>query len=55
MAKATALANPLSLPVAIAGTVVYALATPAAAHPGQVGDVSLGAAAALLAESRPSR
>jgi uncharacterized protein len=54
MADATALANPLSLPVAIVGTVVYALATPAAAHPGQVGYVSLTAAAALLAGSLPT-
>jgi uncharacterized protein len=54
MAEATALANPLSLPVAIAGTAVYALATPAAAHPGQLGYVSLAAAAALLAGSLPT-
>jgi uncharacterized membrane protein YfcA len=54
MAEATALANPLSLPIAIAGTVVYALAAPATAHPGQVGYVSLGAAAALLAGSLPT-
>jgi uncharacterized protein len=54
MAEATALANPLSLPVAIAGTVVYAFAAPTAAHPGQVGYVSLGATAALLAGSLPT-
>jgi uncharacterized membrane protein YfcA len=54
MADATAMANPLSLPVAIAGSVVYALATPAAPHPGQVGYVSLIAAAALLGGSLPT-
>jgi uncharacterized membrane protein YfcA len=54
MAEATALANPLSLPVALVGTVIYALATPAATHPGQVGYVSLTATAALLAGSVPT-
>ena len=54
MAYATALANPLSLPVAVVGTVVYALAAPAITHPGQLGYVSLTAAAALLAGSLPS-
>jgi uncharacterized membrane protein YfcA len=54
MVEATALANPLSLPVALVGTVIYALATPAATHPGQVGYVSLTATAALLAGSVPT-
>ncbi len=57
MAEATALANPLSLPIAVAGTVVYALAAPVASysgHPGQVGYVSLAAATALLAGSLPT-
>ncbi|OBA73491.1 permease [Mycobacterium sp. 1554424.7] len=54
MAEATALANPLSLPVAIVGTVVYALAAPAGAHPGQVGYVSLAATAALVGGSVPT-
>jgi uncharacterized membrane protein YfcA len=54
MAEATALANPLSLPVALVGTVIYALAAPAATHPGQVGCVSLTATAALLAGSVPT-
>jgi uncharacterized membrane protein YfcA len=57
MVEATALANPLSLPVALVGTVIYALATPAASysgHPGQVGYVSLTATAALLAGSVPT-
>ena len=54
MADATALANPLSLPVALAGTAVYAFATPAVAHPGQIGYVSLTATAALLAGSVPA-
>jgi uncharacterized protein len=54
MAEATALANPLSLPVAIAGTAIYALAAPAVSHPGQVGYVSLAATAALVAGSLPT-
>lgn len=54
MAEATALANPLSLPVAIAGTLIYALAAPATTHPGQVGYVSLVATAALVAGSLPT-
>ncbi len=54
MAEATTLANPLSLPVAIAGTVVYALAAPAGTHPGQVGYISVAAASALLAGSVPT-
>ena len=54
MADSTALANPMSLPVAVAGTIVYALATPAAPHPGQIGYVSLIAAAALLGGSLPT-
>jgi uncharacterized protein len=54
MADATALANPLSLPVALVGTAVYAFAAPAATHPGQVGYVSLTATAALLAGSVPT-
>jgi uncharacterized protein len=54
MAEATALANPLSLPVAIAGTVIYAFAGSAGGHPGQVGYVSLAAAAALVAGSVPT-
>jgi uncharacterized protein len=54
MAEATALANPLSLPVAIAGTVIYALGAPATGHPGQVGYVSLAATAALVGGSVPT-
>lgn len=54
MAEATALANPLSLPVAIAGTAVYALAAPVTTNSGQVGFVSLAAVAALLAGSLPT-
>jgi uncharacterized protein len=54
MSEATALANPLSLPVALVGTVIYAVATPVAAHPGQIGYVSLTATAALLAGSVPT-
>lgn len=54
MAEATALANPLSLPVAVAGTAIYAFARSAGGHPGQVGYVSLAAAAALVAGSVPT-
>ncbi|WAJ42694.1 sulfite exporter TauE/SafE family protein [Mycobacterium sp. Aquia_216] len=54
MADAAALANPLSLPIAVVGTAVYLLASPAAIHPGQIGYVSLTAMAALLAGSVPT-
>lgn len=54
MAEATALANPLSLPVATAGTVIYALAAPADAHAGQIGHISLAAAAVLVGGSVPT-
>ncbi|MEU1011792.1 sulfite exporter TauE/SafE family protein [Streptomyces sp. NPDC005890] len=52
MAEATALANPLSIPVAVAGTLVYA-ATPTAPT-GQLGYVDFTAAAALLLGSLPT-
>lgn len=57
MAEATAMANPLSVPVAIVGTVIYGFASSgpsAAAVPGQVGFVNLAAAVALLAGSLPT-
>ncbi|MEU6669136.1 sulfite exporter TauE/SafE family protein [Streptomyces sp. NPDC046727] len=54
MAEATAMANPLSVPVAVAGTLVYALAPTAPAGTGQLGYVDLTAAAALLAGSLPT-
>ncbi|MFJ3306955.1 sulfite exporter TauE/SafE family protein [Streptomyces sp. NPDC086549] len=54
MAEATAMANPLSVPVAVAGTLVYALAPTVPAGAGQVGYVDLTAAAALLAGSLPT-
>lgn len=54
MAEAIAMANPLSLPVAIAATALYAVAAPAVTHPGQVGYVNLVAATALLAGSVPT-
>ncbi|MEU6478530.1 sulfite exporter TauE/SafE family protein [Streptomyces sp. NPDC047017] len=57
MAAATALANPLSVPVALAGSLVYALAPAAPAHPGRVGYigyVDLVACAALLCGSLPT-
>ncbi|MGW8530353.1 sulfite exporter TauE/SafE family protein [Nocardiopsis sp. NPDC055824] len=57
MAHATAMANPLSLPVAVVGTAVYALAGGADAAggaSGQVGYVDVVAVAALLAGSLPT-
>ncbi|MFI9627264.1 sulfite exporter TauE/SafE family protein [Streptomyces sp. NPDC052042] len=54
MATATALANPLSAPVALAGTLVYALAPAAQVHGGRVGYVDLVACAALLCGSLPA-
>ncbi|ANH94972.1 MULTISPECIES: sulfite exporter TauE/SafE family protein [unclassified Streptomyces] len=54
MATATALANPLSVPVALAGTLVYALAPAAPAHTGRVGYVDLVACVALLCGSLPT-
>jgi len=57
MANATAMANPLSLPVAVVGTAVYALAGGAdtAGSPvGHVGYVDAVAAATLLAGSLPT-
>ncbi|MFF5565331.1 sulfite exporter TauE/SafE family protein [Streptomyces sp. NPDC012623] len=54
MAEATAMANPLSVPVAVAGSIVYLLATSAPAHAGRVGYVDLAACAALLGGSLPT-
>jgi uncharacterized membrane protein YfcA len=54
MADAAAMANPLSIPVAVAGTAVYALATPTATYPGQLGHVNVVVAAALLCGSLPT-
>lgn len=54
MAEATAMANPLSVPVAVAGTLVYALAPTTPAGPGQLGYVDLTAGAALLIGSLPT-
>ena len=53
MAEATAMANPLSVPVAVVGTFVYALAPTATAGTGRLGYVDLGAGAALLIGSLP--
>ncbi|GAB3475402.1 sulfite exporter TauE/SafE family protein [Nocardiopsis coralliicola] len=53
MAQSTAMANPLTLPVALIGTAVYAVLGDAAA-PGRIGYVDLFAAAALLAASLPT-
>nr|WP_237693816.1 sulfite exporter TauE/SafE family protein [Streptomyces sp. SID2888] len=54
MAEATAMANPLSVPVAVAGTLVYALAPTAQAATGSLGYVDLTAGAALLVGSLPT-
>ncbi|GAA1713208.1 sulfite exporter TauE/SafE family protein [Streptomyces yatensis] len=54
MAEATAMANPLSVPVALAGTLVYALAPATSAGPGRLGYVDLTAGAALLIGSLPT-
>lgn len=54
MAEATAMANPLSVPVAAAATLVYALAPTAPACTGQLGYVDLTAGAALLLGSLPT-
>ncbi|MFF4798959.1 sulfite exporter TauE/SafE family protein [Streptomyces sp. NPDC001351] len=54
MAEATAMANPLSVPVAVAATLVYALAPTAPSCTGQLGYVDLTAAAALLLGSLPT-
>ncbi|MFF2012342.1 sulfite exporter TauE/SafE family protein [Streptomyces sp. NPDC058195] len=55
MAEATAMANPLSVPVAVVGTVVYALAAPALhAQVGRLGSIDLLACTALLAGSLPT-
>ncbi len=55
MAEATATANPLSVPVALTGTLVYALApaVTAAGGAGRLGYVDPAAGAALLAGSLP--
>ncbi|OPC77278.1 permease [Embleya scabrispora] len=54
MAEAAAMANPLSLPVAVVGSVVYALAATSSAHPGRIGYVDLISSAALLSGSLPT-
>lgn len=54
MATTTALANALSVPVAVAGSIVYALAPAAQALPGRVGSIDLVACAALLSGSLPT-
>ncbi|MCF3128810.1 sulfite exporter TauE/SafE family protein [Streptomyces olivochromogenes] len=54
MTEATAMANPLSVPVAVAGTLVYALAPTTPVSAGQLGYVDLPAAAALLIGSLPT-
>ena len=55
MAEATAMANPLSVPVALVGTAVYAFAAPTLhAQTGRIGYIDLLACAALLAGSLPT-
>lgn len=54
MAQATATANPLSVPVAAVGTLVYLLAPAPAAGPGGSGAVDVAAALALLTGSLPA-
>jgi uncharacterized membrane protein YfcA len=55
MGEATAMANPLSLPVAVAGTAVYALFGEGGGDgPGHLGSVDLVAGALLLAGSLPA-
>ncbi|WP_042443959.1 sulfite exporter TauE/SafE family protein [Streptacidiphilus jiangxiensis] len=57
MVEATAMANPLSVPVAVAGSLVYAFAPGAPAHLGQAGQlgyVDLTAGCALLLGSLPT-
>jgi uncharacterized membrane protein YfcA len=54
MAEATAMANPLSVPVAVAATLVYALAPTAPRCTGQFGYVDVTAGAALLIGSLPT-
>ncbi|MGW1965555.1 sulfite exporter TauE/SafE family protein [Streptomyces sp. NPDC001935] len=54
MADATATANPLSVPVALAGTLVYALTPTTTAATGRLGYVDLAAGAALLLGSLPT-
>lgn len=56
MVEATAMANPLSVPIAVAGTVMYGFVStgsPAGAEPGHVGLVNVAAAITLLAGSVP--
>ncbi|MFG2946477.1 sulfite exporter TauE/SafE family protein [Streptomyces adustus] len=55
MAEATAMANPLSVPVAVVGAAVYALAAPAPhVQAGRLGSIDLLACAALLGGSLPT-
>jgi uncharacterized membrane protein YfcA len=54
MATATSMANPLSLPVAVVGSLVYAIAGPMTPGAGQLGHIDVAAAATLLAGSLPA-
>lgn len=54
MAEAATMANPLSAPVAVVATLVYAFAGTGPAQPGRLGSVDLLAAVALLCGSLPT-
>ncbi|WP_103500729.1 MULTISPECIES: sulfite exporter TauE/SafE family protein [unclassified Streptomyces] len=54
MARATAMANPLAVPVALSATFVYALASSAPEGAGRLGYVDVIAGAALLAGALPT-
>ncbi|MEO8815816.1 MAG: sulfite exporter TauE/SafE family protein [Mycobacterium sp.] len=54
MADAVAMANPLSIPVAVVATAVYAVTGPTMPHAGQIGQIDVSAAAALLCGSLPT-
>lgn len=54
MATATSMANPLSVPVAVVGSLVYAITGPMAPGTGQLGHIDLAAAVTLLAGSLPT-
>lgn len=54
MVEAAAMANPLSVPVAVVATIVYSLAAPPDSRGGALGYVDLTAAVALLAGALPT-
>lgn len=54
MAAATAMANPLSIPIAVVGTAMYALPTRGASVPSALGYIDLMAGGILLGASLPT-